>query len=44
MYALMDTDTPVQGVVFSIAIIVIIAFLGIQLFTSALCASSMHVR
>jgi hypothetical protein len=44
MYALIDTDSAVPGVVFSVAIVVVVAFLGIQLFTSALCASSMHVR
>ena len=44
MYALMDAETNPIAAVYSVSIIVVIAFLGIQLFTSALCTSSMQVR
>jgi hypothetical protein len=44
MYALMDAEVNAVAAIFSVSIIVVIAFLGIQLFTSALCTSSMQVR
>lgn len=44
MYALMDAEVNAVAAIFSVSVIVVIAFLGIQLFTSALCTSSMQVR
>ena len=44
MYALMDAETGTIAALFGVLTVVVIAFLGIQLFTSALCSSSMQVR
>ncbi len=44
MYALQDAEYNALASIFSVSIIVVIAFLGIQMFTSALCQSSMQVR
>lgn len=44
MYALMDAEYTFVAVPYSILLVLVIAFLGIELFTSALCASSLQVR
>ena len=44
LFGLMDAEYSVPTAFFCVATIVVIAFLSIQLFTSALCSSSIQVR
>lgn len=44
MYGLMDSDYSEIGAIFSISVMVVISFLGLQLFTSALCTSAAQAR
>ena len=44
MFQLMDSDYAVFAVAFSCIVVVTISFLGLQLFTSVLCTTSMAAR
>jgi hypothetical protein len=44
MYQLMDADYAVFAVMFCVTVVVVVAFLGLQLFTSVLCTTSMEAK
>ena len=44
MYQLMDADYDFFAVSFSVIVVVVVAFLGLQLFTSVLCTTSMEAK
>ncbi len=44
MYMLMDADYAAFAVIFSVTVVVVVAFLGLQLFTSVLCTTSMQAK
>jgi hypothetical protein len=44
MYMLMSADYAPLAAFFSMTVIVVVSFLGLQLFTSVLCTSSLEVR
>jgi hypothetical protein len=44
MYALMDADVAPVAAIFCVSVVVVISFLGLQLFTSTLCTSSLQAR
>jgi hypothetical protein len=44
MYELMDADYNYFAVPFCVIVVVVVAFLGLQLFTSVLCTTSLEAK